>query len=86
VLPGSSRLRYSPTAVGAIMSSEHCMISDGTPTAARSLRLSAKKVASANRLAITGSVEQKLAASSPESSGCSGFFMIAGARKFAHPM
>ena len=45
-----------------------------------------KKVTSANLLAIYGSVEQKLSVSSPANSGFSGFFMMAGARKFAQPI
>jgi hypothetical protein len=45
-----------------------------------------RKVASAKRLAITGSVEQKLASSSADSSGRSEFFIIVGARKLAQPI
>ena len=86
VLRGVTRPTYSPTAFGAMMSSEHCITSDGTRRFGRSARLSEKKVASANRRAITGSVEQKLASSSSLSSGRSGFFMMAGARKLAQPM
>src|SRR5665213_2550134 len=64
------------------MSSEHCMMSDGTSTAGRFARLSAKNVASAKRFAMMGSVEQKLASSSPVSSGRSSnavrrFFLLA---------
>jgi len=47
VLCGSEWCRYAPTSAGAIESSLHCMMSDGTRTFARSARLSAKKVVSA---------------------------------------
>ena len=86
VLSGISRCRYWPTSSGATMSSEHCRMSDGTRTLGRSARLSERKVASANRRATTGSVEQKLVVSSSPSSGRSAFFMMAGARKLAQPM
>src|SRR5687767_2778497 len=85
LLPRRFRCVYSPTAVGAIASSEHCMTSAGTRTLARSSRLSAKKVASAKRREISGSVEQKLASSSCVNSGRSGFFMMIGVRKLAQP-
>lgn len=86
VLPGIWRCTYSPTSAGATMSLEHCRISAGTFTRGRSSRLSDRKVASAKRRETTGSVEQKLSVSSSPSSGRSAFFMMAGARKLAHPM
>src|SRR4051794_8987586 len=63
-LPGMLRCTYSPTHCGAITSSEHCRISERTARPRRSARLSDRKVVRAKRRAISGSVRQKLLASS----------------------
>src|SRR5687767_7751870 len=52
-LPGRWRCTYSPTAMGAITSSEHCNTSDGVSTQRRSSRLSDKKVTRAKWDAIS---------------------------------
>ena len=59
VFSGISRARNSPAEIGAIVSSLHCMIRDGRCSFVKSFRLSERKVISAKRRAIFGSVAQK---------------------------
>jgi hypothetical protein len=76
---------YSPTAFGAIASSEHWTMSVGTVIRSRSARLSEKNVTRAKWRAISGSARQKLAVSSAPRWGRSGLPMITGAIVFDHP-
>jgi len=85
-LRGNIRWTYSPTSGGAITSSEHCRIRVRVVRPCKSARLSDRKVALANRLAMSGSVRQKLLVSSSASSGRSGLAIMSGAMACDQPM